>query len=104
MNTLGTVFLLLLLPHFSFCQWSNNPAVNTAVCSFANQQRGHRITSDGSGGAIITWMDDRDIATNSTDIYAQRINAAGITVWTANGVAICTDAGLQSTPQIIRLP
>jgi hypothetical protein len=94
------VFACQLITGQALAQWSTNPSVNNAICSAASQQRGPRITSDGSGGAIITWMDDRDIATNSTDIYAQRISASGGIQWTANGVAICTDLGLQSAPQI----
>jgi len=92
--------LLLGCSMTTSAQWSTNPAINNAICSAASQQREPRVTSDGSGGAIITWMDDRDIATNSTDIYAQRISASGVIQWTADGVAICTDLGLQSAPQI----
>ena len=51
------------------------------------------IISDGSGGAIIAWMDSRSGA--HCDIYAQRINASGVVQWTADGVAISTAAGAQ---------
>ena len=94
------IFICQVLTMRAIAQWSNDPNVNNAICSAVGQQRGPHVTSDGSGGAIITWMDDRDIATNSTDIYAQRINASGFVQWTANGVGICTDIGLQSAPQI----
>jgi hypothetical protein len=33
--------------------------------------------ADGHGGAIIVWDDYRNSATNSTDIYAQRISGDG---------------------------
>jgi hypothetical protein len=36
-----------------------------------------QLVSDGSGGAIITWTDDRNNATTSTDIYAQGVTADG---------------------------
>ncbi|MFM2376531.1 MAG: hypothetical protein RLZZ165_1628 [Bacteroidota bacterium] len=78
-------------------QWSADPAVNTAVCTATGSQYGSRIIPDGSGGAIIAWVDTRN---GSLDIYAQRINAAGVVQWTANGVGICTAAGEQSTPII----
>ncbi len=52
------------------------------------------LTSDGKGGAIVTWQ-------VNTDIYAQRINAAGQIQWTANGVAICLANDYQFLPQII---
>ena len=36
-----------------------------------------QLVSDGSGGAIITWTDDRNNATTITDIYAQGVTADG---------------------------
>jgi hypothetical protein len=35
------------------------------------------------------------------DIYAQRVNAAGVPQWSANGVALCTAVDVQSYPSII---
>jgi predicted lipoprotein with Yx(FWY)xxD motif len=49
--------------------------------------------SDGAGGAIITWVDSRS---GSSIIYAQRISSAGGTVWTANGISICTSLSQNS--------
>jgi len=77
--------------------WSNDPSVNNAICTAAGGQLFPTIISDGSGGAIITWVDDRN---GISDIYAQRISAGGVCLWTANGVAICTAAGGQSSPNI----
>jgi hypothetical protein len=68
-------------------QWGAN---GVAICNQAIGANDPQITSDGSGGAIITWQDGRDGNTNMFDIYAQRVNASGITQWTANGVPICT--------------
>jgi predicted lipoprotein with Yx(FWY)xxD motif len=56
-----------------------------------------QITSDGSGGAILTWYDNRS---GNYDIYAQRVNASGVAQWTVNGVAICTAAQDQQSAQI----
>lgn len=58
------------------------------------------IAADGAGGAIITWPDMRNGASN-TDIYAQRVNASGAVQWVANGVAISTATGNQNSPAII---
>ena len=52
------------------------------------------ITTDGAGGAIITY-------TNSDDIYAQHVNATGTKQWTNNGVVICNAANVQFNPLII---
>ncbi|MEZ5063610.1 MAG: FlgD immunoglobulin-like domain containing protein [bacterium] len=56
------------------------------------------IVADGSGGAIVTWQDDR--AVSNYDVYAQRVDASGSPAWTANGVAVCTAANDQALPQI----
>jgi hypothetical protein len=58
------------------------------------------ILSDNAGGAIITWSDARNGASN-TDIYAQRVDSSGGVQWTPNGVAISTASGNQTAPQIV---
>src|ERR1043166_4265878 len=50
------------------------------------------VVSDGAGGAIVTWYDGRS-GNNYIIIYAQRLNAAGVPQWTADGVALCSVAG-----------
>jgi hypothetical protein len=71
-----------------------------AICSNLPGSRNvPTIIGDGSGGAIITWSDNRSLS--NYDIYAQRINASGDTVWTANGVAICTFVTNQGKPKIV---
>ena len=66
------------------------------VCNATNNQTNPMIIGDGSGNAIITWADQRaGTATASRDIYAQKILSTGTVAWTANGVAVCTDAGTQ---------
>src|SRR6267143_1224386 len=78
----------------SFGQWSHDPPVNTAISTAANNQTYPAITSDGSGGAIITWQDLR--SGTSIDIYAQRINASGAVQRTGDGVPISQAASNQS--------
>src|SRR5262249_2685791 len=77
-------------------QWTNN---GVALCSAPGDQLSPTITSDGAGGAIVTWQDGRGAI--STDVYAQRVTAAGVVQWTANGVAICTAAGDQTSHKIV---
>lgn len=48
------------------------------------------LVSDGDGGAIIAWLDNRS---GTVDVYAQRINAQGAVQWAAAGVALSTVAG-----------
>ena len=75
-------------------QWAAN---GIAVCVAANNQEDALITSNGSGGAIITWQDSRSF---SYDIYAQALNSSGTPQWTANGVALCTATGNQLLPHM----
>ena len=59
--------------------------------STANSQQWiPRLVADGSGGAIVAWKDYVEVS--ASDVYAQRINAAGTVLWTPTGVALCTAA------------
>jgi hypothetical protein len=69
-------------------------ASGAPLCAAAGDQTTPRVISDGAGGMIVVWHDNRVAGAN--DIYAQRVNAAGVALWTANGVAICTAAGNQN--------
>ncbi len=75
-------------------QWTAN---GVALCTAAGNQTLPTIVPD-SGGAIVAWQDFRS---GNNDIYAMRINAAGSPRWPANGVALCTDTGLQLGPIIV---
>ncbi|MGB3074782.1 MAG: T9SS type A sorting domain-containing protein, partial [Chitinophagales bacterium] len=79
-------------------QWAFN-GIPVAVTS--NDQLGSNLVSDGSGGAIITWTDDRASAVGLTDIYAQRVNSSGVVQWASNGLTVCTATDFQFSPEII---
>jgi hypothetical protein len=49
------------------------------------------------GGAIVTWSG----LGSEADIYAQRVDASGITVWMMDGVALCEASLVQSDPAIV---
>ncbi len=70
--------------------WATN---GVAVCATADAQMNPDIVSDGSGGAIVTWDDNRAAFYN--DVYAQRVNSSGFLQWTADGVALTTAADNQ---------
>jgi len=57
-----------------------------------------RMISDGSGGAILVWVDERS---GDTDIYAQRIDDSGASLWAADGVPVCTATGDQVEPCLV---
>ena len=71
-------------------QWT---ADGVAMCTVARNQQYPTIASDEAGGAIVTWRDGRRMDGNNGDIYAQRVDAAGVPQWTADGVALCTACG-----------
>jgi predicted lipoprotein with Yx(FWY)xxD motif len=76
-------------------QWAPD---GVALCTATGDQELPHIVSDGVGGAIVAWMDRR---VEDNDIYAQRVNASGAPLWTANGAAVCTAMGNQDFPAII---
>ena len=75
--------------------WTPN---GNPVCSATGAQSFSRPVADGAGGAVVTWVDNRG---GNTDIYAQRVNAAGVVQWTTNGVALCTAFNGQLDPAIV---
>lgn len=98
------LFIVTILAwHFvitsAHAQWSTNPSINTPISTAANGQHWQTMVSDGAGGAIVTWEDSRIV--NTSDIYVQRIDAAGVVQWTTDGVPICTDTMSQYLPKII---
>ena len=68
-----------------------------AVCTAANDQNIPDLVSDDAGGAIIAWDDRRN---GNWDIYVQRIDADGNSLWASNGVAACVDEADQTGPRI----
>lgn len=52
-----------------------------------------QTVSDGAGGAILSWL---RFDGSEMNIYAQRINGAGVSQWTVNGVPVCNASGNQT--------
>jgi len=57
------------------------------------------ITYDGTGGAVIAWIDTRSPV--NADIYAQGVTADGAIRWFPIAMPVCTAGGYQSNPMII---
>ena len=76
-------------------QWTKD---GIPVCAVANAQNSPCIATDGAGGAIIIWQDFR---TNYADLYAQRINKNGESLWAKDGVLVCGTSGAQSAPVVV---
>lgn len=77
--------------------WTPN---GVALCTATKEQIHPQIISDGAGGAIVVWEDGR-ISGLNTNIFAQRINAAGAVQWATNGVALCTAPHNQYLPRMV---
>ncbi len=69
------------------------------VCSAPDFQWSPTITTDGAGGAIVTWADYR--SGTAYEVYAQRVDASGLPQWMLDGVIMSTAPGDQSTPIVV---
>ena len=75
--------------------WITN---GVAVCTATADQPSPVLITDGFGGVIIAWQDNRN---GNLDIYAQRIADDGTCQWTAEGIAVTTAEFDQSSPVIV---
>ena len=97
--------LMLLLscvlgtPREAAAAWPHDPVNgNVMVASAIGNQQAPVAVSDSAGGTIVAWFDYRNGP--AADIYVQRLNAAGVPMWLANGVAVCTAGSEQTFPRI----
>jgi hypothetical protein len=60
-----------------------------------------RMCTDGTGGVIIAWEDGRNETNGDCDIYAQRIDSAGVVRWEENGIPISRKRWTQTGPSIV---
>ena len=96
---LPVLFVTVLTPSGARAAWPHDPYSGAvAVSTGAGSQEVAEAVSDGAGGAIFVWVDDRS---GNDDIYAQRVSAAGVPLWTANGVAVCSAVNGQTGPRVV---
>ncbi|GEM_PF-6430060 len=98
--------LLLVLPAPFFTSMSlgaegDRVWINPAATP-REEQNHVRIISDGNGGAILVWQDNRNEhwGDDNWDIYAQRIDASGNAVWGSNGIAIAAGDEDEVLPEL----
>jgi hypothetical protein len=99
-NILSCLMFFTIFMFPAVAQWSTNPNLNTPVCTASNDQYDARIISDGAGGSIYVWYDERN-GNNNEDIYVQRLDANGTPLWTLNGIAVCTATNDQYAPALV---
>jgi len=68
-----------------------------AVCDASGNQVNPRAVTDGSGGTIVTWQDQRS---STSGIFARRVNKDGKALWAPNGKTICSTGNSAEFPQI----
>jgi hypothetical protein len=73
------------------------PAGGVPLCEASWTCSNIAMVSDGAGGAIVAWEDQRAVY---ADIYAQRVDGDGNVLWITNGIEICTADDRQVNPSI----
>ena len=89
------VVVNVILVRSAIASWIEN---GTPICTQIGQQYPTAMAPDGEGGAIIVWNDSR---AGNPDLYAQRIDAYGNSLWTIDGVAVCTDSADQGGAVVV---
>jgi len=69
------------------------PADGVAICSSDSSQFIRTAVSDGLGGAIFGWDDDR---AGFNEVFAQAVGGDGVTHWTGGGIKIATGSGFRT--------
>lgn len=73
------------------------PATGVLACGASGHQRLNSLVPDGANGVVAVWEDERT-SRDSNDLWAQRVNPAGLTMWSADGVLLAREAARTSTP------
>ncbi len=76
-------------------QWAAN---GVAVCAGGGAHVYPSAAADGTGGLIVAWEDGRN---GSTDIYSQKLDAAGALQWALGGDLVSNAAGNQYLPVVV---
>jgi len=69
------------------------------ICTAPFTQHEPKFVLNEDGGATITWEDYRNA---NWDIFAQRIDGNGGSIWEKDGIPICLTQGTQYAPQIVK--
>lgn len=68
------------------------------VCDVDGTQQDPRMIAVGDEH-VITWQDFRS-GGGEKDLYAQRIDGSGASLWTTDGISVCTAVGIQAWPTL----
>jgi len=67
------------------------------ICDVSAPVNHYAIAPDLAGGAFLFWSDARN-PTTGLDIYVQRVNTSGSTLWSSNGLTVSAYNGSQDYP------
>ena len=102
MKIMYTILLLILLSvSIIKPQWKTTLNEDNFISVSPGAQNNSVIASDGNDGAFIAWEDNRNSTTNVYDIYLQKIDKDGYTIFADDGIPICTADGNQLDPKIV---
>jgi hypothetical protein len=73
--------------------WTTN---GITICDASGTQDYPQVASDGQGGAVIVWEDNR--SSDYYEIYAQRVSANGAVLWTSNGINLNDTMAFPQSP------
>lgn len=93
--------VLLFISCTTYAQWNSATTINTPIVVAPKSQDNVHTITDSKGGAIIAWDDNRNSATGSSDIYAQRVRNTGVVKWSSTGKVICSDIATQKSSSIV---
>src|SRR5262249_30757320 len=88
-SLVALAWLASTLPRAAFAAWPPDPLTNVPLCVTPFSSRVGAEVTDGKGGAIVVWYEDR---AGDFDVFARRVRVDGTPLWTANGVSLCVTA------------
>ena len=96
--TLLLVLSPALCPIRASAGWSSDPSTNTPVDTVAACEQFPVLASDGAGGMFVVWSSYR---AGSAFVFAQHFDPSGNALWPADGIALSSSPGGQTSPQMI---
>jgi len=102
-GTLTAITVSVLLSSVATAQPHGTPvgtwaAHGVAVCTFPGSQLSPAITGDGAGGAVVVW---EDLRSGNSDVYLQKLDELGQSVYALGGIPIITATGNQKAPVVM---
>lgn len=102
MKKLSALLLFALAaPLTSFAQWQADTNQNAPVCTAQLKQIDPQSATDGRGGVITCWQDNRAGNGLFGAVYAQRLDYKGVREWDTNGILVSSNLLKAERPKII---